>query len=125
MSSLSATALFALLLALNTLGGLGSIGFVGPALRIAVEVGGPVTGVYSSGAVEWLIQLWGFGLTQMSTCTVRFGGCAALVGCAALGVVFAGRLPGPHKGREPGGAQDYSAASAARRAPLLADDDAP
>ena len=38
VSSLPPTALFIALIGLNTIAGLGAIGFVGPALRIAVEV---------------------------------------------------------------------------------------
>ena len=60
------TTLFGLLVLCMALAGVGSLGFIGIALRTMVDVSQPVSEVYSGGSVEWLIQGWGALFTQIS-----------------------------------------------------------
>ena len=104
LHALSSDTLFALLVPLMALAGLGSIGFVSLGLRIAVLVAEPVSEVYSAGAVEWWIQITGVLFTQLSGCGIGFTATAA--GTVASAVVMLGALrvwpaPQPARGSAP------------------------
>lgn len=86
LRALSSDTLFALLVPLMAVAGVGSIGFVSLGLRIAVQVAEPVSEVYSGGVVEWWIQMSGVVFTQLSTCSIGFTATAA--GTVASAVVM-------------------------------------
>lgn len=45
--------------------GVGSLGFIGMGLHVAVQVGHPVAAEYVGGGVEWFVQAWGATLTEV------------------------------------------------------------
>ena len=90
VSSLPPTALFIALIGLNTIAGIGAIGFVGPALAEAAASAGDESRVMAGGIVEWWVQIGGAVVTQAATRRNGFAVCACAQAVAAL--LLAGAL---------------------------------
>ena len=83
--------LYPSLVVLMAITGASTIGFIGPALSLAVELGSPVSEVYSVGGVEWFIQGVGGALSTISAmCNIGFLVCVVLqwTATAMLAVVY-------------------------------------
>ena len=78
-------ALYPALVLLMALSGISTVGFIGMALNLTVALGAPVSEVYTVGAIEWLIQGLGGGLsTASAVCSVGFNACVAVAWFATL-----------------------------------------
>lgn len=62
--------LFALFMVAFSACGIGALGFIGLALRVAVDVGSPLPAEYVGAGVEWFCQAWGATLTQLVSVAV-------------------------------------------------------
>ena len=78
-SALGARTTYALLIVCMAATGVGLLGFISVALRMAVALGEPVSEVYSAGGLELVLQVCSALFAQTLSCTVQFIPCAATV----------------------------------------------
>jgi len=84
--------LYDILVVLMALAGAGCLGFLGLGLRRASAIGHPAPEAFTGGSVEWLVQLFGGLLTQISSCALSFYACTGVACVVAVTLAVLNRI---------------------------------
>mmetsp|Transcript_24451 Transcript_24451/g.52723 ORF Transcript_24451/g.52723 Transcript_24451/m.52723 type:complete len:246 (-) Transcript_24451:109-846(-) len=85
-SGVEKESVFAMLVPLMAIFGVGSLGFIGIGIRVAVQLRSDVSEVFTAGALEFFVQGFGALFGQISGCELRLIPCTIAVWTAFVGI---------------------------------------